>query len=121
MSFADPQTVTISGTAISLPRTSTGDGNSRYLSADGRVQLSASSQYNKRTRRTLRLDHSKIAADPFTADNTEYSMSVYLVFDLPPKGVGYSATDALAVYQGFKTQITASSDLLVSKVLGGES
>lgn len=121
MSYADPQTVTISGTAISLPRVSSGDGSSKYLSADGRVQMIASSQYNKRTRRTLRLDHSKIAADPFTADQTLYGMSVYLVFDIPNNGVGYSAADALAVYSGFKGQFTASSDLLITKLLGGES
>jgi hypothetical protein len=120
MSYTDPQTVTISGTAISLPRVSVGKNNSEYLSADGLVRLSASSLYGKRTRRSLRIDHSKISADPFIpATNVKQSMSCYIVFDTPV--VGYTAAEALAVYAGFKGQFTASSDALITKLLGGES
>jgi hypothetical protein len=46
-------------------------------------------------------------------------MSCYIVFDLPP--AGYTSAEALAVYTGFKTQLAAGSDLLVTKLLGGES
>lgn len=120
MAFTDPQSVTISGTAISLPRVSTGNGNSSYTSADGLVTLSASHAYGRRTRRVLRLDHGKITSDPFIpAQNTKVSMSNYLVFDLPP--AGYSNTDALAIYAGLKAAFTASSDALIVKLLGGES
>jgi hypothetical protein len=65
MAFADPQSVTISAVTSSLPRVSTGQGTSEYLSADGLIKLSASNAYGRRTRRVLRLDHSKITADPF--------------------------------------------------------
>jgi len=120
MSFSDPQSVTISGTAISLPRVSTGQGQSQYSSSDGLVSLTASSQYGKRTRRVLRIDHSKITSDPFIpAQNTKVSMSNYLVFDVPV--VGYSNVEALAVYAGFKAAFTATSDALITKLLGGES
>jgi regulator of extracellular matrix RemA (YlzA/DUF370 family) len=120
MAFADPQSITISGNAISLPRVESGKNESVYLSADGRVKLAASTAYGRRTRRVLRVDHSKIAADPFIpAQNVELGMSNYLVFDTP--AVGYSATEALAVYAGFKAAFSASSDLLITKLLGGES
>lgn len=120
MAFTDPQSVTISGSAISLPRVSTGNGNSSYTSADGLVTLTASHAYGRRTRRVLRIDHGKITADPFIpAQNTKVSMSNYLVFDLPV--AGYSNTEALAVYTGFKTAFTATSDALIVKLLGGES
>lgn len=120
MSFADPQSITISGTPISLPRVEVGTNRSGYLSADGLVAESASSTYGKRNRRVLRVDHSKITTDPFIpAQNVKVSMSCYMVFDLPP--AGYTAAEALAVYTGFKTQFTASSDLLITKLLGGES
>jgi len=120
MAFTDPQSVTISGSAISLPRVSTGAGQSSYQSADGLVILTASHAYGRRTRRVLRLDHSKVTADPFIpAQNTKVSMSNYLVFDLPP--AGYTNADALAVYQGFKALFTASTDASISKLLGGES
>jgi hypothetical protein len=119
MAYADPQSVTISGTAISLPRVSTGENKSSYKSSDGLVQLSASSSYGNRNRRVLRLDHSKIVANPYSSLNELQSMSNYIVFDAPV--VGYTNADILAVYAGFKTAFTASTDLLISKLLGGES
>nr|QDH88414.1 MAG: hypothetical protein H2Rhizo311759_000001 [Leviviridae sp.] len=42
-----------------------------------------------------------------------------MVFDLPV--AGYTPTEALAVYTGFKTMYSATSDALVTKLLGGES
>jgi hypothetical protein len=120
MAFTDPQSITISGTPISLPRTSTGKDGSQYTSADGLVDLSASHAYGRRTRRVLRVDHSKITSDPFIpAQNTKVSMSNYMVFDIPV--VGYSNADVTAVYAGFKALFTASSDALITKLLGGES
>jgi len=120
MSYTDPQSVTISGSTIALPRVSSGQNTSKYQSADGLVDLVASHTYGRRTRRVLRLDHSKITADPFIpAQNRKVSMSNYIVFDVPD--VGYSAAEALAVYTGFKTAFTATSDALITKLLGGES
>jgi len=120
MSFADPQSVTISAATTPLPRVSVGDDRSEYVSGDGLISLTASHDYGKRTRRLLRIDTSKITADPFKpADNVKVSMACYVVFDLPP--AGYTPAEALAVYTGFKTQFSASSDLLITKLLGGES
>jgi hypothetical protein len=123
MSYADPQSVTfpapIAGT-ISLPRVSVGQYQSSYQSGDGLVKLTASSQIGKRTRRVLRLDHSKISADVFLpATNVEQSMSCYMVFDIP--AVGYSVAEQTAVYTGLKDSFVASSNLLITKLLGGES
>jgi len=73
-----------------------------------------------RARHVLRIDHSKITSDPFKpSENVKVGMSFYLVFDMPP--AGYTNTEALAVYTGFKTLFTASSDAIIAKVLGGES
>lgn len=120
MAFSDPQSITINAVTTPLPRVSSGVHESKYSSADGLVDLSASHSYGRRTRRVLRVDHSKITADPFIpAQNSEVSMSLYMVFDLPV--VGYSNTEAKHVYTGFKTLYTASSDALIDKVLGGES
>jgi hypothetical protein len=120
MSFTDPQTVTISAVTTPLPRVSVGDDESEYMSGDGLIKLTASHNYGKRTRRMVRIDTSKIAPDPYrAAENVKLSMSNYIVFDLPP--VGYTAAEALAVWVGFKTQLIASSDALIVKLLGGES
>jgi len=120
MSFTDPSSITISGTAISLPRTSVGDDVSEYTSGDGLTQLIASHNYGKRIRRMVRIDTSKLTSDPFRpSENVKVGMSVYTVFDLPP--AGYTAAEALAVFAGFNTLCTATSNANISKLLGGES
>lgn len=122
MSFADPQTVTISGTPVSLPRTSTQGDDTEYTSADGLVKLSAShsQKSGKRYRRVIRIDHGKLSADPHKpAENVEVGMSIYTVFDLPP--AGYTTVEQLAIWTGWNTQLVASSNLLISKLLAGES
>lgn len=120
MSLADPQSITIGATTKSLPRTNVGNNSSEYTSADGLTKLTASSAYGKRNRRVVRVDHSKIAADVFIPDtNVAQSMSCYLVFDLPK--VGFTNAEALEVYDGFRDVIAASSDAIITKLLGGES
>jgi hypothetical protein len=120
MSFTDPLSITIGGVTTPLPRVGVEENGSDYQSGDGLLHLSASHDYGKRTRRLLRIDASKITTDPFKpAENVKVSMSNYIVFDLPP--AGYTAADALAVYMGFKTLFSATSDLMITKLLGGES
>jgi hypothetical protein len=120
MSLADPNSVTISGATTSLPRTSVDEDRSEYTSADGLIQLIASHDYGKRVRRMIRLDTSKLTSDPFKpAENVKVGMSVYTVFDLPP--AGYSNAEALAAWVGFNTLLTATSNAVVTKILGGES
>jgi hypothetical protein len=68
----------------------------------------------------LRFDTSKVASDVFKpSENVKVGMAVYMVFDLPP--AGYTPTEALAVYTGFKGLYTASTDAVITKLLGGES
>jgi len=120
MSFTEPLSVTISGATTSLPRTNVEEDKSEYTSGDGLIQLTASHQYGKRTRRTVRLDTSKISADPFKpAENVKVSMSSYIVIDVPP--AGYTNAEALAVWKGLYGLLTATSDAMVIKLLGGES
>jgi hypothetical protein len=120
MAFADPQTVTISAVTTPLPRVNTGNNGADYLSADGLIKLSAANAYGRRIRRVLRLDHSKVTADPFiSTQNVKVGMSVYTVFDLPP--AGFTNAEALAVWVGYNAALVASSNALVSKLLGGES
>lgn len=119
MALTDPQSVTINAVAISLPRVSVRINGSTYTSGDGLVSLRLDHNYGRRNRHVVRIDHSKIAADPYTAVNTKYSMSVYTVIDVPP--VGYTNAEAKLVYDGFKALLAASSDSIVTKLQGGES
>jgi hypothetical protein len=120
VAFTDPLSITISGTTSTLPRTFLRDDETTYSSSDGLIQVSAAHDSGRRNRHVLRVNHSKVSADPFKpAENVKNSMSHYMVFDLPP--VGYTATEILAIYTGFKTLYTAGTDAIITKLLGGES
>lgn len=120
MAFNDPQSITINAVANSLPRVSVGQNQSTYKSADGSVQLVITHTYGKRVRRTVRLDHSKIAADPLQpGTNRPYSMSSYLVIDTP--ATGYTSAEIKQIVDGLTAYLTASTGANVTKVLGGES
>jgi hypothetical protein len=120
MAFTDPLSITISAVTSPLPRISTMQDESTYQSADGLVQVQASHDSGKRLRHLLRVNHSKLTTDPFRpTENVKVSMSHYIVFDVPV--AGYTAAEQIAVYTGFKTLYTASSDALITKLLGGES
>lgn len=119
MSYADPQSITISGTAISLPRVSSGTNAGAFSAADGTTVLRVSHNYGKRNRRTARIESTKIAADPLTSANAKYSMSAYIVIDVPP--VGYTVAEAQAVVAGLTKWLTDTSGANVAKLLGGEN
>lgn len=120
MAFSDPQSVTISGTANSLPRVSSGVNSGGFLSNDGNVALSVSHSYGKRTRRVLKLDTSKIAPDPLiSSQNIKFSMSAYLVVDTPV--TGYTVAEAKAVVDALVAYLSASTGARVTQLLGGEN
>lgn len=120
MSFADPQSVTISGVTTSLPRVSSPENTGRFRSADGSIVQAVSTAYGRRTRHTIRLDTTKVAADVFLpSTNVSHSMSVYLVVDRPT--VGFTNAEAKAVADGLVTVLTASSGAKLLQLLGGEN
>jgi len=120
MSLADPQTITVSGVTTSLPRVGSGVNNGSFSSSDGNIRMSAAHAYGKRTRRNIRVDFSKIAADPLiSAQSIKYSTSLYLVLDEPV--TGFTRAEQLALYTGFITQLNASTNAVATKWLGGES
>jgi hypothetical protein len=120
MAFADPQTVTIGGTATTLPRTSSDVNAGAFTKDDGNVKLRVSHQYGKRTRRLIRLDSTKVAADPFlSGTNVKYSMSVSLVVDVPP--VGYTIAEQKALIDALTAYLTASTGARATQLLGGEN
>lgn len=122
MALADPQSVTIGGTAISLPRVSSSGSTSVYQSADGNTKLTVTSSTGRRFRRTARLDHKKIAGDPLVpATNTTFSMSAFLTYDVPP--VGYTVAQQKEVGDGLTAWLNTGTGTAntTTKVLGGES
>lgn len=119
MAYTDPQSITISGTATSLPRTSSGVNSGVFASADSTQILRISSAYGKRNRRVARFEHSKIAPDPLTSVNQKFSMTVYMVVDEPV--VGYTLAERQNVVAGLTKWLTDTSGANVGKLLGGEN
>jgi hypothetical protein len=119
MAFADPQSVTIDADTHTLPRISSGENTGAFQKDDTSVRLSVSHQYGKRTRRQIRLDFNKIAPDVFTSDNVEYSMSAYLVVDVPK--TGFPVAEQKDIVDGLMGYLTGSSGARVTQLLGGEN
>lgn len=123
MALTDPQSITITGVngglANSLPRVASEKNSSTYQSADGNIKLTLSHAYGRRNRRVLRIDFKKIASDVFTAQNAEYSTSIYMVVDAPP--TGFTNTELKNIIDGWRTMMAASTDAQINKLLGGES
>lgn len=119
MAYGDPQSVTISGTAISLPRTGMGIGTGTFSSNDGATSMEVRHSYGKRFRRTIGLVTKKFVTDPARPDqNLPVSGSVRLVVDIPPQG--YTPADVEAILVGFFANLTAGSNANIKKLLGGE-
>jgi hypothetical protein len=119
MAFSDPQSLTIGSTATSLPRTGFGTDTGTFTTPDGTVKLSVSHQNGRRQRHTVRVDHSKVAADPFVPNvNQKVGMSAYLVIDTPTNG--YTAAEAKQIADALVAYLSASTGANVTRVLGGE-
>lgn len=119
MAFADPQSVTINAVANSLPRTSFEPAGT-FTKDDGNVKLTVQHSSSKsRTRRNVRLDFRKIAADPLiSAQNIQYSMAAYLVVDVPV--TGFTVAEQKQIVDALTLYLTAGSGSKVTQLLGGE-
>lgn len=118
--FADPQSVTISGTATSLPRVKDQGNGTLYSNAEKTVTLSVSHEVKKRNRSQIRLAQTKTAPDPFaTGVNREYSMSAYLVIDRPV--YGFSAAEQKDLVAALAAYLTANTNANTIKFVGGEA
>lgn len=118
--FTDPQSITINAVANTLPRVSVNGSSAVYQKDDGNVKLLVSHASGKRLRRTARIEFKKTAADPlFPAQNTPYSMSTYIVADVP--ATGFSVTEQKQIVDALVAWLSASSGANITRLLGGES
>lgn len=114
MALADPQSVTISGTPVSLPRTGASLGE--FTDVTGQTRLSILHSSTRRTRHTLKLQKSIIVADPLVPTvNQPVSYSAHMVLDLPKSGVVLA--DVVALGNALVLWATSAN---LTKVAGGE-
>lgn len=117
MALADPQSVTVSGTAVPLPRTGLALSEGSFTDVTGQTSLTVSHSTSRRTRHVVKLSKSAITADPLVpSQNQNVSFSAHLVIDMPKNGV--SAAEAVALASALVAWCTSGN---LTKVAGGES
>jgi len=119
MSLADPQSLTV-GTAVTLPRTSTGNTSAEYTNADGSISLLVSHQVVRGRRRSLvKATRKKVSTDPLTDVKSEIGTVINISIDRP--AVGFTEAELIELCTGAFGWSTAGTNANLKKVLGLES
>lgn len=117
--FSDPQSVTYSTVAKSLPAIGRSDSQSEYKLNDSGVvyDLILSHQFKARNRVVARLQRDSAVSDPLVpAQNILASMTATMTIDFPK--VGLSTADAQALGKALRDWLT---DANILKLVGGET
>lgn len=119
MAYSDPQSVDPGSGAVSLPRTGSSSVGGTFTSNDSTLKLVVDHVNGRRSRHRVRLNLTKITADPLVpSQNVRSSMSAYLVVDRPLNGI--TADEAKDLILGLTTWLTASSAANAEKLVGFE-
>lgn len=117
--LADPQSMTIAGTATSFPKTGLLANGNDYTDPTGKYRLRVQQQSTSNIRRTtISLQNNKIAADPLTAVNTRKS-ALSSVSSVAPLD-GFTITELKDDLVALATYITANSAAIALRILAGE-
>lgn len=117
MAYADPQSVTIGGSATPLARTGMTMDAGSFTSADRTTALLVRQNTGKRARHNVVLKQDKTISDPLIpAQNRSVAFQVSLTVDTPSSGV--SSADAIALA---KALVAWATDANLAKLVGGEA
>lgn len=120
MALADPQSITIGGTAFSVARMPfTEKGTSVFTDPTGLVDLSILQNKGRRSRSAIRISKRIEATDPLTAVKSSEQATVYLMVDRPL--LGFTNADLKAMVDALAAYTAASSGANLLKVLAGEA
>lgn len=117
--LTDPQSVTISGTATSLPRIEERTDTHVYANKDAAVELFVTQRVDKKgtSRSSTSLVKSVIVTDPVTGLKSRQPYSVSINSTIP---VGITVAEAEALYVAITGALGASTNALLKKIFGGE-
>lgn len=117
--LSDPQTITIDGTANTLPRVLTGTKEGKFQNLSTSISVETTAK-NSRIRTVARLAQQKVTADPLVATtNIMVNDSIALTINRP--SIGYSDSDVEKQVAGFIAWLTASSNANLKKIIAGEN
>jgi hypothetical protein len=120
MAFTDPQSVTVSGTPVSLPRILTGTAVGNFKSSDGNTELTLDPRgTSKRRRNVARLYTKANVTDPITGLVSVQGYMISITVDRPLTGI----TDAQveASFAALSTWATATTNANFKKLAAGEN
>lgn len=118
--LADPQSVTISGSAIPLPKIDDRPETNVYADLAGGTTLFTTQRVtgnDNRRRASASLTREKIAADALTAVNKRVSGSTTFSSAYPS---GYTAAEKEADALGLIAWLTANTNANLKKIIAGE-
>lgn len=116
--FTEPQTVIVNAISKTLNRVAFGDRRGTFHSIADGIKLQVFHNSGKREASTVKIDFTKIGADPFSNGVSKpYSMSVYTTLNYPE--VGFSVTELTNNLQALVDWLDVPANL--SKVVNGES
>lgn len=121
MALSEPINVTLLGTARTLARVGTGMNEGSFSEGSRDSSVVVRHSYNgRRVRRQFRLDLARVAADPLApSTNATSTMSMYIVADVPL--LGFTVAEQVGVFGSLSGILTANTNAVATKWLGGES
>lgn len=118
--LADPQSITIDGTATSCGRVLTGTELGRFVAPNQSVSLEVQTSRSGRLRTVARLRSQKVTSDPLVSStNVVVSDTIALTINRPLEG--FSDADIEKQVVGFFGWLTAGTNANLKKILAGEN
>jgi len=115
--FADPQVITVAGSAKSMPRVSQQGTSAQYQTSDQLWTLNIKHQLSgQRIRTNVRVDQRAIVTNVLDSSNDWDTLSTYIVIDRPI--YGFTSTNVVDQIAGFKTWLDSTA---LGKLFGQES
>ncbi|DAD51652.1 TPA_asm: coat protein [ssRNA phage Esthiorhiza.1_7] len=121
MALSDPQSVNLTGTAASLPRTGGPvNGSGSFQSNDGTLSLEVKLSNTKRSSGIYRATIKKYSPNPLdTSVNVPVNASVFVGFNRPLQG--FTVAEMVTALNGLVANLQAGTNANLQKFLGGES
>lgn len=121
MALSDPQSITVAGSAKSMPNVTRGNFQATYQTSDENWLLSVShqkigSKTDQRIKTTVRFSQRKVVVDPLSSEN-DYGFNNWTISNERPI-VGFTATEVADQITGLKTWLDAT---MIGKLFGQES
>lgn len=115
----DPQSVTISGAARTLPRLEERSETNVYSDRANGVDLFVTQKVDKNgtARSSVSLVRTSVVTDPLTEVKSRQPVSVSVSTAIP---VGYTVADAEALYNALTASLEATTNALLKRVFAGE-